>query len=72
MTDRTVSLLVTLDNEYRIDDIQEMMTAIQMIKGVLLVMANNFNYSDNMNRIAIKSQVKQKLLEKMERVFEEI
>lgn len=35
MTDRTISLSVTLDNEYRTYDAEFIVNAIKMIKGVL-------------------------------------
>lgn len=43
MTDRVVSLTVVLDAAYRIDDAQEIMDAIQMLKGVVAVKANVAN-----------------------------
>lgn len=34
MTDRVVSLTVILDKEYRVDDVERLIDAIQMVKGV--------------------------------------
>jgi hypothetical protein len=34
MTDRVVSLTVILDQEYRVDDVERLVEAIQMIRGV--------------------------------------
>jgi hypothetical protein len=40
MSDRTISLTVVLDDTYRVDDIQEVVGAIRMIKGISSVGVN--------------------------------
>lgn len=40
MSDRTVSLTVVLDKDYRVDDIDSILNAIRMVKGVINVDAN--------------------------------
>jgi hypothetical protein len=40
MSDKTVALTVVLDNIYRVDDVEKIMKAIIMIKGVCDVKAN--------------------------------
>jgi hypothetical protein len=40
MSDRTVVLTVVLDQNYRVDDAENIMNAIRMIKGVINVKAN--------------------------------
>jgi hypothetical protein len=54
MADRTRSLVIALDNEYRIEDIDLIINAIKMIKGVADVVANEFEGSDTMNAWAAK------------------
>ena len=56
MTDRTLSLVVTLDNEMRTDDVDPLIHAIQMIKGVNSVSINVFSGSDHINAYAYKQK----------------
>ena len=43
MSDHTIVLTVVLDQNYRVDDAQNIMDAIKMIKGILSVKANVAN-----------------------------
>jgi hypothetical protein len=43
MSDRTVCLTVVLDDVYRVDDAENIISAIRMIKGVSTVRANVSN-----------------------------
>jgi hypothetical protein len=61
MTDRTNSLMVVLDKEYRTDDAQIIIDAISMIKGVLNV---SCNIADN-GEFAAKEQAKHELRNKL-------
>lgn len=61
MTDRIRSLTVVLDNDYRDDDVQEVINAIKMIKGVLEVSEHIVNHQDYTNRTIVEHEMKRKL-----------
>jgi|HubBroStandDraft_4_1064222.scaffolds.fasta_scaffold1024407_2 hypothetical protein len=71
MTDRTISLIVALDKEMRIDDVQSVIDAIKMIKRVENVTANIFTGSDQMNSWASQETFKRELISKLLKVFRE-
>jgi hypothetical protein len=50
MTDRVKGLVVTLDKDYRVDDVQAIVDAVKMVKGVLTVDTAIANLDDHMNR----------------------
>ena len=54
MTDRTISLVVALQQEIRKDDIEPLINAIKMIKFVSEVKINIFTGADQMNAWAAK------------------
>lgn len=54
MTDRTISLLVTLNEEIRTDDVEKIIDAIKMIKHVGDVDINIFTCKDQMNAHSAK------------------
>jgi hypothetical protein len=73
MTDRTISLLVTLDKEYRTDDAEFVINAIKMIKGVLEVQTNIADpFEDCMQRQSLKIQAKHEILERIHKFFAEV
>jgi hypothetical protein len=61
MTDRTRHLTVMLDGEYRLDDIEHLIKAIEMIKGVYKV---EINVSNSSQWIAIE-EAKRALRDKL-------
>lgn len=63
MTDRTTNLTVVLDGEYREDDIQCVMDAIGLIKGVVTVGLNVTNYSDYAAEERVKQEIRRKIYE---------
>lgn len=63
MTDRTISLLVTLDKEYRTDDAEVIVNAINMIKGVMAVDATILTSSDQMNSHSMKQHLKKQFFD---------
>jgi hypothetical protein len=63
MTDRINSLTIVLDKDYRDDDCENIIKAIQMIKGVLSVKGNVSNYSDHIAHERIKNEYREKYWE---------
>jgi len=63
MTDRIKGFVVTLDSDIRIDDIDQIVNAIKMIKGICSVEPSVSNYDDTMNRERIKSELRGKFIE---------
>lgn len=63
MTDRVKGLVVSLDADYRDDDVQEIINAIKMIKGVEDVNMSVVDHNDWMNRSRIGSEFQRKILE---------
>ena len=61
MTDRIKGFIVTLNEDYREDDVQAIVTAIKMVKGVLSVDALVRDHTDLMAR----QRVRQELLNKV-------
>ena len=70
MTDRTISLIVTLDKEYRIDDAEVIVNAIKMIKGVLSVDINKCTSESYINAFASQQRFRQKFYEVMNEAFD--
>lgn len=50
MTDRIKGLTVVLDRDYRTDDVDAIVNAILMVRGVARVEKSVANYEDYMNR----------------------
>jgi len=61
MTDRIKGFVVTLDKDYRTDDVEEIRKALLMVKGVLSVDASVTELSDHMNRSRIRLELTDKL-----------
>ena len=68
MTDRAKGLFVALDKDYKNDDVQIIIDAISMIKGVDKVEMSVLDTSDYFARERVKSQIRKKLL----KLYEEI
>ena len=66
MTDRVKGFTVTLDDDYRIDDVEKIMEAIRIFKGVGSVEPNITTSSDWVNRERVKNEFKGKLFKFIE------
>jgi hypothetical protein len=62
MTDRIHALTVILDQDYRDDDVQSIIQAIQMTKGVLDVKMHVTDISDLTARERVKHEMQMKIL----------
>lgn len=63
MTDKVKGCVVAFDKDIRVDDVQVILDAIRMIKGVVGVEISISNLDDWMARERIKSEIREKLLE---------
>jgi hypothetical protein len=61
MTDRVKGLVVALDKDYRIDDVQAIIEAIKMTKGVAAVTPSITTPEDWMNRSHVLLKVQKDL-----------
>jgi hypothetical protein len=57
MTDRVKGLVVTFDRDIRVDDIEAIVNAISMIKGVAGVEPSIADTSDQMARMRVRSEL---------------
>ena len=71
MTDRVKGLAVVLDRDYRDDDVQVIVDAIKMIKGVLNVNPSITTGEDWMNRSKITLDVQRRLVDLAKSLTEE-
>lgn len=62
MTDRTNVLTVVLDKDYRVDDVQTVIKAIEMFTHVVSVTPNVANISDHVNKMRLRREITEKLL----------
>lgn len=63
MTDRVKGLTITLAQDIRIDDVQPLMDAIKMMRGVVDVQPSIANSDDHINRSRIKWEIRSKIME---------
>ncbi len=63
MTDRINALIVVLDHDYRDDDVQVIVQAIRMIRGVSNVQANVADFDDLIAQDRAKSELRSKILD---------
>jgi len=61
MSDRVKGLVVTIKDDVRIDDIQPLIDAISMLKGVVNVEPNISDINDHINRQKVYYDVKNKI-----------
>ena len=61
MTDRVKGLYVALDKDYRDDDVQVLIAAIKMLRGVADVETNVVDINDYYNRAQIRDQLRSDL-----------
>lgn len=62
MTDRIKGLTVTLDRDYRDDDVEAIVDAIKMIKGVIDVELHVTEIEDHMARARVRYDVQDAIL----------
>lgn len=70
MTERVKGLVVTFSNDIRIDDVQVLVDAISMFKGVASVKPNISTPSDHINQERIRYELKEKFYKFIEENFE--
>ena len=63
MTDRVNALVVTLDRDIRIDDVQHLVDAIRMLRGVMSVDENITDISDHVAEMRAKTEMNNKLMD---------
>jgi hypothetical protein len=61
MTDRISAVTVVLEQDIRDDDVQPLLDAIQMLKGVLSVTAHVADVSQEIARVRAQSALESKL-----------
>ena len=61
MSDRVKGLTVVLDKDYKDEDAEQIIRAIQMIKGVESITTEIVNSDDYMNRERVKSELRDKI-----------
>jgi hypothetical protein len=61
MTDRVKGFTVTLDRDIRIDDVEQIQKALEMVKGVLHVEPSISTSEDHMAMMRINSNIRSKL-----------
>jgi len=69
MTDRIKGFTVTLTDDIRIDDVQPLLDAVKMLKGVASVDVSVTNMDDHMNRQMISMEFKTKLYDVLKDIF---
>ena len=71
MTDRIKGLVITLDGDYRDDDVDVIVNAIMMIKGVASVSKSVANPQDYMNRARIIYKVRDEIFKSVANILDE-
>lgn len=66
MTDRVKGFTVTFEKDMRIDDVQEIITDLNMIKGVAHIEPSITTPFDHISHERLKSDMRNKLFEFME------
>jgi len=62
MTDRVKGLYVALEEDYRTDDVECIIEAIKMIKGVTNVRESIVNPDDHFNRERVKREIRNDIM----------
>lgn len=70
MTESVKGFVVSLEKDIREDDVEYIVNAIKMIKGVQSVSLNVVNSDDYLNRTRIKYRLEDKLVKAVRDVFE--
>ena len=63
MTDRVKGFTVTLEQDIRVDDVEVILNAVRMVKGVAHVEPSLTTMEDHMNRTLIRLELEQKIYE---------
>lgn len=71
MTARTQTIVVALDKEYRDDDIQDLLKAIQLMKGVIKVELIESNHKSHLAAYGMKQQIKKECFDLMKKIWDE-
>jgi len=71
MTARTATIIVALDKEYRDDDIEPLLQAISLMKGVLQAKILETQHSTNLAAYGYKQQIKKECYDLMKKIWEE-
>lgn len=69
MTERVKGLVVSLERDIREDDIETIVNAIKMVKGVQGVTLNIASHDDWMNRTRIKLEIEHKIYNAVREIF---
>lgn len=69
MTDRLKGFVVTLKDDIREDDAEEILTALSMVKGVIDVRPLVHTHDDHMARMRLELEFRQKLYDFIEKEF---
>lgn len=69
MTNRVDGLVITLDKDYRDDDVEVIVNAIKMIKGVANVEMNVVELKDYLYRSRVRWEVESKLIQAVRDIF---
>ena len=72
MSDRIKGLIVSLDQDYRDDDVQPIMDAIRMVKGVADVATSVATPEDWMARSRLRSDVHTKLYKAIDEALKDV
>lgn len=70
MTDRIRHLTVTLDQDYRDDDVESIVEAIRMIRGVVDVEEGVVESHHHLARTVVRSELRRDLYQAFENVFD--
>ena len=63
MTDRISGVVVTLEEDMRVDDAENLLTAIRMMRGVADVSVNVTNFDHHMAKTQAKTELVRKIYE---------
>jgi len=63
MTDRIKGFTVILEHDIRVDDVQGLMEAMCMLKGVSEVIPSTATPDDHMNRARVRGEFRNKLID---------
>lgn len=71
MTDRIRTLTVILDDDYRDDDVEAIVTALRMVKGVSkLVVGEPTGIAEIIARDAVRQELRRKLFRAIDETFD--
>jgi hypothetical protein len=71
MTNRVNGLFIALEHDIREDDVEVIMNAIRMVKGVADVEKNVVNHTDYFARTKIRNELEISLIKAIRKTFDE-